>query len=239
MRAENGQPAQARSVLIIDNDRDITEVVRALLQDEGYQVSTLGEVKPDAISATVGRLEPDAVLLDGESELAGFGRSWEQAAQLAERARPIPVVMFSAHHHDLNEAREGQSERSRRAKLSGVVGKPFDVEDLLEVVAAAVGRTASFDRSLAADAARSSGLAKELERVGAEEVQPSARREWVTFRTPTGRLMQIYWWQSGGSYLVGRYDDDGRHLENIALTYDRSSAVDICAAVLRAERLPG
>jgi CheY-like chemotaxis protein len=238
MRAENGQTADVRSVLIVDNDRDITEVVRALLQDEGYQVSTLSDLSPDAVAATVGRLEPDAILLDGESELAGFGRSWEQAARLAERARPIPVVMFSAHHRDLNEAREGQSERSRRAKLAGVVGKPFDVEDLLDVIATAVGGTASFDRSLAADAARSGGLAKELERVGAEEVQASARREWVTFRTPAGRMMQIYWWQSGGAYLVGRYDDDGRHLENIALTYDRGSAVDICAAVLRAEQLP-
>jgi len=231
--------AERRSVLVIDNDGDVAEVVRAVLQDEGYQVTVLSDRSPDAIAAIVGQLEPDAILLDGESELAGYGRSWEQAASLRERRRPVPVIMFSADGADLSEAREGQSERSRRADFAGIIGKPFDVEDLIVSVARAVGRSTPFDRSLAADAARSLALADELEKIGAREVHPSARREWVTFRTPGGRMMQIYWWQTGGSYLVGRYGDDGRRLENIALTYDRKSAVEICAAALRAERMPG
>ena len=33
------------------------------------------------------------------------------------------------------------------------------------------------------------------------------------------------------------YDADGRRMENIALSFDRAAAVEICAATLRAEKL--
>lgn len=223
------------SVLVVDGDRDISELARAVLQDEGYQVALLFDVTPDAIAAAAGTLEPDAILLDGQSEWRGYGSSWGEAAALAQRLRRIPVVMFTAHAQDSDEAKAGESERSRLADFAAIVTKPFDIDDLLAAVAKATGRSIPFDRSAAADTARSASLAKELEAVGAQEVRTSARREWVTFASPRGRMMQIYWWQTGGSYLIGRYDSDGKRMENIALTYDRSGAVTICASLVRAE----
>ena len=227
-------PVQTRSVLVIDNDRDIAEVARAVLSDEGYQVSVLADLAPDAIAAAIGRLEPDVVLLDGESNSGTYGTSWAAAAALAARPRRVPVLMFSAHGADVDEARDGTSARSRAAAFAGIIPKPFDVDALLEVVAKAVGASVPFDRSAAADAARSASLASDLERRGAREVRASARREWVTFRTPDGVLMQVYWWQTGGAYLVGRYEDDGRRIANVASSYDRDAALDICAAAMRA-----
>ncbi len=224
------------SVLIVDNDCDIAEIVRAVLSDEGYRIAILAEVAPDAINAIVGRLEPDAVLLDGQSHLAGYGGSWEIAAKLAERERPVPVIMFTAHGDDLSEGRECLTARSQAARFAGVLAKPFEVDDLLDVVGRAVGRSVTFDTSGPGDSARTQRLAAELENAGAADVRASARREWVTFRTPRERLMQIYWWNEGGSYLIGRYDGDGRRLENIERTYDRGSAVEICASIIRAER---
>jgi CheY-like chemotaxis protein len=224
------------SVLIIDNDRDIAEVARAILTDEGYQVAVLADLSPDAIAAAIGRLEPDVVLLDGEGPSAGYGQSWAEAAHLAQRTRRVPVVMFTAHAGDIREASENASTRTRAAEFVGIISKPFGVDALLETVAKAAGRSVAFDRSASADAQRSEALAKDLERVGAREVRTSARREWVTFQTPAGRVMQIYWWQLGGSYLIGRYERDGRRMENIALSYDRGAAVEICAAALRAEK---
>ena len=226
---------ERRRVLIVDNDRDLSEILRAVLQDEGYDVAVLIDLSPDAIAAMVGIHEPDAVLLDGDSEWAGYGSSWAQAAQLSRRGRKVPVIMFTAHAGDVAEARLAESDRSRDAKFAGIIAKPFDVDELLETVARAVGTAEVFNRSAAADAARSAELAADLERVGALDVRPSGRREWVTFRSPAGRVMQVYWWQTGGSYLVGRYDPDGKRMENIALTYSRPAAVEICAAVLRAE----
>jgi CheY-like chemotaxis protein len=225
-----------KSVLIIDNDHDIAEVARAILTDEGYKVAILADLSPDAIAAAIGRLEPDVVLLDGESHSSGYGHSWAEAEHLSQRSRRIPVVMFTAHGEDIREATDRGSARSRAAEFAGIIAKPFTVDDLIQTVAKAVGMSVAFDRSASADLRRSEALAKELENIGAQEVRPSARREWVTFRTPRGQVMQIYWWQLGGSYLVGRYERDGRRLENIALSYDRAAAVEICAAALRAER---
>ena len=226
--------AERRSVLIIDNDRDVSEIVRAVLQDEGYDVAVLSDLSPDAIAAAVGVHEPDAVLLDGNSDL-GFGNSWVEAAHLSQRDRKVPVIMFTAHVPDVTEARLAETARSREAGFAGVIAKPFDIDELLATVARAVGTAEVFDRSAEADAARSAALAADLEGIGALDVRPSGRREWATFRTPAGRVMQIYWWQTGGSYLIGRYDPDGKRMENIALTYSRPAAIEICASVLRAE----
>ena len=223
-----------RTVLLIDNDRDVAEIVRAVLTDEGYDVAVLSDLTPDAIAAAVGRLEPDAVLLDGEGR-GGYGTSWDEAINLAQRDRAVPVVMFSADAEAIREATEASTDRSVTARLSGVIPKPFELDDLLAQVDKAVGRAEMFDRSPAADETRTAALADELARIGATDIRPSTRREWVTFRTSKGRLMQIYWWQTGGSYLIGRYDEDGRRMENIALTYNRPAALEICRSLLRAE----
>lgn len=219
---------------MIDNDRDVAEVVRAALTDEGYDVAVLADLSPDAIAGAVGRLEPDAVLLDGEGP-PGYGSSWQEAVALAQRERHVPVVMFSADVAAIDEAKDRSSERSIAANLAGIVRKPFDLDVLLREVANAVGRSEVFDRSAVADDARTATLAAELERIGATDIRRSARREWVTFRTRNDRLMQVYWWQTGGSYLIGRYDPDGRRMENLALTYNRAAAVEICRSLLRAE----
>lgn len=221
------------SILIVDNDLDVAEVVRAILTDEGYEVSVTHEVTPDAISAAVGRLEPDCVVLDGSSEFLGYGESWSAAATLAHRERQVPVIMFTANGFDLAEGRDGETPRSREASFAAIVAKPFELDELLAAVAEASGRATRFDGSPVADAARSALLATELEAVGALDVRTSTRREWATFRTPADRLMQVYWWQAGGSYLVGRYDEDGRRMENVAHTFDRGSAVAECARYIR------
>ena len=226
------------SVLVVDNDQDIAELVRAVLADEGYAVDLVVDVSVEAISAAVGRLEPDAVLLDGESHVTGYGGSWAVAAHLATRERRVPVIMFTAHSPDLREAEDGKTPRSVAASFAAFLPKPFDVDHLLTAVAKAVGRSIPFDGSPGADAARSAALAARVEEIGGQDVRPSARREWVTFRTPSGRFMQIYWWQAGGSYLIGRYDDSGAHMENVSRTFDREAAIALCERLVNAEPVP-
>jgi len=226
------------TVLVVDNDQDIAELVRAVLVDEGYTVEVVEDMRADAIAAAVGRVEPDAVLLDGESHVVGYGSSWGEAARLTERTRRVPVIMFTAHSPDLREGRDGRTPRSTAAGFAAVLAKPFEVEDLIIAVAKAVGGSVPFDGSPTADAARSTALGDELAAIGGQDIRPSARREWVTFRTPGGRLMQVYWWQAGGSYLIGRYDEDGSHMENVSRTFDRAAAVALCERIIRAELVP-
>jgi CheY-like chemotaxis protein len=177
-----------------------------VLTDEGYRVSHLHDVTPDRVIAMVGMLEPDCVLLDGQSPL-GFGSSWELAAALAVRGRPVPVVMFTAHSGARQEAKQDESERSRAARFSGILGKPFDLDELLRVVARAARQSIPFDRSREADAGRMRELVARLEAGGATDIEQGTFREWAIFRAPSGRIAQLYWWQTVGLYLCVAYDD--------------------------------
>ena len=67
------------SVLCVDDDRDLAEVVQAVLVDEGYTVSCLYSLEDDALPRAIGRLEPDVVLLDGGSDVE-YGPGWGLAS---------------------------------------------------------------------------------------------------------------------------------------------------------------
>jgi CheY-like chemotaxis protein len=132
-------------VLVVDDDRDTADIVEAVLAEEGFTVSLLHRAEPAVLRATVERLEPDCILLDGGSS-RDYGLSWDHAAWLRARARPIPVVMFTGHEEATREARRGESERSKAAAFAAILPKPFDLDALAEAVARAVagaGRSGS------------------------------------------------------------------------------------------------
>jgi CheY-like chemotaxis protein len=54
-----------RTVVVIDDDRDIAEVVQTILLDEGLTVSCLYLQDAGDVRAAIERIEPDCVLLDG------------------------------------------------------------------------------------------------------------------------------------------------------------------------------
>ncbi len=207
--AAGDSPDRLTRVLCVDDDRDIAELVQAILTDEGYSVSCLYEVADDALLRAAGQLEPDVVLLDSSSG-KDYAEAWDLAAELHQRFRPVPVVMFTAHARAAAEAEEHQSTRAVDAAFAAIVRKPFDLDDLLTSVARAAGRSEPFDRSGAAEKARTKALVKALEARGATEVRPSKLREWALFRDRQARLMQVYWWQARGVYQLGRYEEDGR-----------------------------
>ena len=232
-----GESKPVAKVLIVDGDRDISDLVRAILTDEGYAVECLYDYPGDAVMAAVGRSEPDCVILDGETGRGGdYGGSWKDAASMHGRARRVPVIMFTAHVAASDEAEAGESDRARAAAFAAVIRKPFDVDELVAAVAKATGSVERFDASPGADRERTRRLVKELEGIGASDVRSSSRREWVTFRVPDGSLFQLYWWQTGGCYLVGAYLGDGRQMENIGLFYDVDGAVACAEGAVKARR---
>jgi DNA-binding NtrC family response regulator len=81
----------------------------------------------------VARFEPDVVLLDS-ADAAGYGESWNKATWLHARDRPIAVSMFTAHTRELAETKRGISERSKGTAFVGFVPKPFDLQELIDVV---------------------------------------------------------------------------------------------------------
>ena len=155
------------SVLCVDDHRDIAEIVQAVLVDEGYAVSCLYELAGDALLRTVGRLEPDCVLLDS-SGFEEYGDSWQLASVLHRRRRPVPVIMFSAHPLAIREAEEGVTERAKEAAFAAIVAKPFDLDELLAAVASATGLSVRFDRSSQGEHGYGKGRSRRQSEIGVE-----------------------------------------------------------------------
>lgn len=211
-------------VLVIDSDRDIAEIVYAVLTDAGFMVSVLVSVEHDAVCTAIGRLEPDCVLLDGDSA-GDYGQSWGEAAWLGTRDRHVPVIMFTVDQRAQREAREATSARSQVAQFEAVLNKPFDLDELVDVVARAVGHAVPFDPSPAAEAQRTARLRAKLEAAGVQEIHVSTRREWATFQSTDGTVVQLYWWQRDGVYYVLRYTESGGQVDQVGRFYDLDAAI--------------
>jgi CheY-like chemotaxis protein len=212
-------------VLVVDNDPHVAELVSAILTDEGYEVATLEQSDHASIAAAVGRIEPDCILLDS-AEGPEFGGSWSEAAYLSKRSRRVPTIMFTAHADDAQEAQERTTDRAVTAEFAAIVPKPFMLDELLDGVASAAGRSDRFDRSEEGDRDRTAALVDDLERAHATDIRTSNRREWATFVSPNDhRIYQLYWWQRLGRYMLGRYDDDAR-MELIGQFFERREAIE-------------
>lgn len=218
---EDGTPYR---VLLIDDDADIADVVRAMLTDEGYVVGVLVDTSHQSILAAVGMQEPDCILLDG-SDVADYGSSWAEAAYLAARERSIPTIMFSAHAADVREAKRKESDRARAAEFAAVLAKPFSLDELIEAVTSACGNSEPFNQTAAGDRERTLQLSRRLRELGAQDIRTSDRREWATFRrTDDDAICQLYWWQATGVYVVGRYREDAT-LASIGHFFELGAAI--------------
>ncbi len=129
----------AGTILVVEDDPIVGALVELVLADEGFTVSLLNGAGLESIRAAVVRLEPDCILLDGESP-RGYGSSWDDAAWIAGRERAVPVFMFTGHDVAIREARDNTSARSQGAGFAGVLPKPFDLDLLVEEVTRIVRR---------------------------------------------------------------------------------------------------
>ncbi len=112
-------------VLVVDDDPDIRLVLQELLTEEGYQVETAS----DGLTA-LGLLHqaplPDIILLD--LAMPGMnGGAVVKAIRSDPALRGIPVVIVTGSVPDAFEYPPDGS-------YQGLIGKPFDINDVLEIV---------------------------------------------------------------------------------------------------------
>ena len=112
----------SKLVLVAEDDSDILSLVLAVLEDAGYKVgSTMGS---DTVTQAKARL-PDLILLD--YQMPGMdGVSVAQELHADEKTRHIPIIAMTAAGRAPVVCREMDA--------SGCLGKPFDIDHLLEVV---------------------------------------------------------------------------------------------------------
>jgi two-component system response regulator MprA len=110
----------AEKVLVVDDDRAIREVLRTLLEREGYEV-VLGSSGEEAIRLAESE-KPHLIILDAKMpDLDGVEASWRLRSQ--EDTRSIPIIVATAFGDVLAGAAD--------AGIDDFAMKPFHPPELL------------------------------------------------------------------------------------------------------------
>jgi CheY-like chemotaxis protein len=109
-------------VLVVDDDPDLRELMKLLLEGAGYGVETASGGK-EALERVSLRL-PSVVLLD--MKMPGMN-GWQFAEELRRvYERRVPIVVVTAAENARKTAAEIGAE--------GYLGKPFELDDVLSLV---------------------------------------------------------------------------------------------------------
>ncbi len=82
-----------RSIVVVDDDRQLAELMREFLTDEGYRVTVCAH--GDQAFAVIRSLLPDLIILDVQmAEIGGLGVLYLLSTDL--QTRRIPVLMCTA-----------------------------------------------------------------------------------------------------------------------------------------------
>jgi CheY-like chemotaxis protein len=110
-----------RKILVVEDDRGIAMMIQLALEERGYSVLIAANV-PEALHLAE-RHEPPLVLLD--IRLEGLdGRAFARAYR--DRTACAIVVMTAS---------QDAAEAASAIQAEGFLSKPFDLDDLYEVVA--------------------------------------------------------------------------------------------------------
>ena len=116
----------ARRVLVVDDEQSLRLLCRVNLELEGHEVheaATLGEARE-----LLERLAPDVVLLDVH---VGSEDGLDLLHEIRALELPVRVILLSG------SAEVGPD---ARARADGVLGKPFELGRLADVVAGSIVR---------------------------------------------------------------------------------------------------
>lgn len=119
----------SRRILVVDDERNIADVISIALRYAGYEVETAAD--GGAALEAVESFRPDLVVLDVMlPDLDGF----EVAKRMRERADETPIVFLTA--------KDTTADKVRGLTLGGddYVTKPFSVEELLARIATVLRR---------------------------------------------------------------------------------------------------
>jgi DNA-binding response OmpR family regulator len=114
-------------ILVINDAQEVLDVMRELLEEEGYRVSLYSHALKDLDE--IRRVDPDLLILDhiiGDEE---YGWQLIQKLRLDRHLATLPVIVCTAAVKLVREL-----EGHLTAKGVTVVLKPFDIDDLLAAV---------------------------------------------------------------------------------------------------------
>jgi len=117
-----------QKILVVDDDKDLLEMVEMTLSRLGYQITTLA--KGSGFIKVVESIRPDIILLDiflGDAD----GRTLCHKMKLQPAYENIPVILYSAGYVPLSTI--------EHSKADEFMIKPFDIKQLTEKVKKLLG----------------------------------------------------------------------------------------------------
>lgn len=116
-------PKRNLHIVLAEDDPGIVEVVKMILEEEGYTVNTA--VTKKEIESIIKAQIPDLFFLD--ILLSGItGKEIAEVIRSHPKTKSIPIVMLSANSNIEEIAKE--------AGATDFLQKPFEIEDLLSMV---------------------------------------------------------------------------------------------------------
>ena len=109
-----------QKILIVDDDKDLLEMVEMILSRLGYHITTLA--KGSVFFNVVESIRPDIILLDiflGDAD----GRNLCYQMKLQPAYENIPVILYSAGHMSISTI--------EHSKADDFITKPFDTKQLM------------------------------------------------------------------------------------------------------------
>ncbi|MDR0813783.1 MAG: response regulator transcription factor [Oscillospiraceae bacterium] len=120
----------SKTALVIEDDRNISELLRIYLEHDGYTVETAAN---GALGVTsFEQNEPDIVLLD---IMLPVMDGWQVLKQIRLKSKKVPVIMLTA---------KGETDNKVLGLESGAddyISKPFEISELLARIHAVTRRT--------------------------------------------------------------------------------------------------
>jgi DNA-binding response OmpR family regulator len=114
-----------KKILVADDDPDIAEGLKLMLESNGYAVTELGDSGYDEFFRTHTEIPYDLIILDVFLTDTD-GRLITRHLKSRKETKHIPVIMISA-----------QADTGKSAKAAGAdefLAKPFNVNELFELV---------------------------------------------------------------------------------------------------------
>lgn len=131
-------------ILVVDDDPDIVEAMRLVLEGSGYEVSTAASASE--AEAQVLAVKPDLILLDimMPEGTEGFQFVWRLRNQLPEEVRETPIIVLSAIHSKVDlrfypDQSDGTYAAGEYLPVQGFIDKPAAPQELLSKVKETLG----------------------------------------------------------------------------------------------------
>ncbi|GIV98447.1 MAG: hypothetical protein KatS3mg057_3104 [Herpetosiphonaceae bacterium] len=116
-----------KTVLIVDDELAIADMLAVMLEDEGYHVMTAENGREALIR--LAQVRPDVVLCDVMMPLLD-GRELCKAMQSSADYQSIPIIMMSA---------ASAWQAGTDCRYAAFLSKPFDLNEVLSVIEQLIG----------------------------------------------------------------------------------------------------